>query len=156
MSPEYQTCIGGRKRTSRNATSACPATLRTNRASRIHKRTLFLLVHPFVVPEPLALEELLRVVLELELQEILQLGIAGVDLAAQRIAVVGREVAAAVLEADVDQAAEHVARLDQAAGVVLDVHVEDHAGVGLARPGQEALAVLLDQADGAVDRKSVV
>ncbi len=56
-----------------------------------------------------------------------------------------------MLEPDVDQAAEHVARLDQAARGVLDVHVEDHARIRLARPGHEALAVLLDQAHRAVD-----
>src|SRR5918995_490137 len=115
MSPEYQACMGGRNRTSRNATSACPATRRTKSANSAHRSKLLLLVHPFVVPVPLALEQFLRVVLELELQEILQLRKAGVDLAAQRVAVVGRVVAAAVFEADVDQAAEYVARLDEAA-----------------------------------------
>src|SRR5687767_14529883 len=156
MRPEYQASIGGSHATPKNATSICPRTLKAKRARSAQSRTLLFLKHPFVVPEPLALEQLLRVVLELELEEFLQLRVAGVHLAAQAVAVVGRVVAAAVLEADVDQAPEHVARLDQAAGGVLDVHVEDHAGVGLARPRQEALAVLLDEAHGAVDDVDLV
>jgi hypothetical protein len=54
--------------------------------------------------------------------------------------------AAAVLDAEVEQAPELVAGADGAAGAVLDVHVQVDAGVGLARPGEEALAVGLDQA----------
>src|SRR6185295_13613449 len=151
MRPEYQASIGGRNFTSKKATSAWPRTLSTNRPRRAHNNGLLLFVHSLVVAVPLALEQLLRVVLELELEEFGHLREAGVDLAPQAVAVIGRVVAAAVLEADVDQAPEHVARLDQTAGGVLDVHVEDHARVGLARPGHEALAVLLDQAHGAVD-----
>jgi hypothetical protein len=67
------------------------------------------------------------------------------------VAVVGGEVAAAVPQGEIDHAAELVAGADQAGAVVLDVQVEDDAGVGLLRPGQEALLVRLDQADGAVD-----
>src|SRR5919106_2009843 len=148
MRPEYQASIGGRNATSKKATSAWPATRRTNRASNAQRSRLRLLKHPFVVPIPLALEQLVRIVLALELEELLQLRVAGIDLPAQRVAVVGRVIAAAVLQADVDQAPEYVARLDEAACRVHDVHVEDDAGVGAARPRQEALAVLLDQTHG--------
>src|SRR5918992_92140 len=156
------TSWGGRKCTSRKTTSACPTTRSRNAMNRIQRRAVsgyppsFILVHPFVMPVPLALEKFLRVVLQLELQEFLHLREAGVDLAAQPVAVVGREVAAAVLEPDVDQAPEHVARLDEAARRVLDVHVEDDARIGPARPRHEALAVLLDQAHGAVDDVDLV
>src|SRR5688572_1415870 len=156
MSPEYQRSIGGSQETSARATRAWPATLKTKSASSAQSRLLGRLKHLLVVPVPLALEQLLRVVLALELEELLQLREARVDLAAQAVAVVGRVIAAAVLDADVDQPPEHVARLDQAARGVLDVHVEDHAGVGLARPGEEGLAVLLDQPDGAVDDVDLV
>src|ERR1051325_10956598 len=108
-------------------------------------------VHALVVPVPLALEELVRVVLALELEELRHLRVAGVDLAAQRVAVVGGVVAAAVAQPEVDQAPQRVGAADHPAGGVLDVQVEDDAGVGLARPGEEALAVLLDQAHRAVD-----
>src|SRR5688572_29888840 len=108
MRPEYQTAIGGRKGTSSRATRTWPSTLAAKSANRTHKRRSALLVHPFVVPVPVALEKLLRVVFQLQLQELLHLGEAGVDLAAQSVAVIGREVAAAVFQADVDQAPEHV------------------------------------------------
>src|SRR5687768_18154548 len=106
MRPEYQASIGGSHVTPKNATSICPSTLKAKRARSAQSRRLLFLKHPFVVPEPLALEQLLRVVLELELEEFLQLRVAGVHLAAQAVAVIGRVVAAAVLEADVDQAPE--------------------------------------------------
>src|SRR5712664_1044573 len=103
------------------------------------------------MPVPVALEQLLRVVLALELEELEELREAGLDLLAQGVAVIGGVVAAAVLDADVDQAPEGVAGADRAARGVLDVQIEDHAGVGLLRPGEEALAVLLDEPHRAVD-----
>src|SRR5688500_10886262 len=66
-------------------------------------------IHALVVPVPLALVELVRVVLALELEEVLHLREAGLDLALQRVAVIGRVVAAAVAQADVDQAPQGVA-----------------------------------------------
>src|SRR5262245_4393823 len=164
MRPEYQRSIGGSQVTPKNATIAWPATRSTNSPSRIQSSATIrpektwsvpvLLVgeeHALVVPVPLALEELFRFVRALELKDLVHLRIAGVDLAAQRVAVVGGVVAAAVAQADVDQAPQRVAAADHAAGGVLDVQVEDDAGVGLARPGEEALGVLLDQPHGAVD-----
>src|SRR6185295_15939325 len=160
MSPEYQRSIGGSQVTPQNATIAWPATRRTKSASRVQSRaiterrkpgSLVPEEHPLVVPVPLALEELVGIVLALELEEFRHLRVAGVDLAAQGEAVVGGVVAAAVAQAQVDQAPRRVGAADHAAGGVLDVQVEDDAGVGLARPGEEALAVLLDQAHCAVD-----
>src|SRR5205823_4150494 len=107
--------------------------------------------HVLVVPVPVALEQLFRVVLALELEEVGKLRVAGVDLATQRVPVIRRIPAAAVLDAQVDQAAELVAGADQAARGVLDVQVEDDAGVGLTRPGEEALLVLLDEPHRAGD-----
>src|SRR5688572_12604856 len=98
-------------------------------------------VHPLVVAVPVALEELVLVVLALEPEEIAELREAGVDLVAQRVAVIRRVVAAAVLDGEVEQAAELVARADEAGAGVLGVHREAHAGVGLARPREEALGV---------------
>src|SRR5512145_2837890 len=148
--------MGGRKPTSKKATSTCPATRSTNRPNRNQSRSSALLVHPFVVLVPVALEELLRVVLELQFEKFLHLREAGVDLTAQGVAVVGGEVASTMLEADVDQAAEHVARLDESARGVLDVNVEDHARVRAPRPRQEALAILLDEPHRSVDHVDLV
>src|SRR5687767_4223178 len=96
-SPEYQRSIGGSHGTPKNATIAWPATRSTNSASRIQSsaaKSPMLLgeVHALVVPVPLALVELLRVVLAFQLQEFRHLREARVDLAAQRIAVVRRVV----------------------------------------------------------------
>src|SRR5262245_61012723 len=163
MSPEYQRSIGGSHVTPQNATIAWPATRSTNSASSDQSsgttnqgQTTFLgllvpKVHALVMAVPLALEELVGIVFALELEELRHLRIAGIDLAAQRVAVIGRVVAAAVAQAQVDQAPQRVGAADHAAGGVLDVQVEDDAGVGLARPGEEALAVRLDQAHRAVD-----
>src|SRR6266849_577166 len=87
------------------------------------------------MPVPVALEQLLRVVFSLQQQEIAELREAGLDLLAQGVAVIGGVVAAAVLDADVDQAPEGVAGADRAARGVLDVQVEDHAGVALEDGG---------------------
>src|SRR5918996_989624 len=155
MRPEYQRSIGGSHCTSKKATRNWPKTRRTKSAVSA-QRKLALLKHLLVVPVPLALEELLFVVLALELHHLRQARVAGLDLAADGVAVVGREIAAAVLDADVDQAPEDIARLDETAGRVLDVYVEDDARVRPARPGHEALAVLLDEPYGAVDDVDLV
>src|SRR3954464_10140653 len=161
--PEYQRSIGGSQGTSQNATIAWPATRRTKSASSVQSRAISatrirdrprLLVpeeHPLVMAVPLALEEVVGIVLALELEELRHLRVAGFDLAAQGKAIVGGVVAAAVTQTEVDQAPQRIGAADDAPGGVLDVQVEDHAGVGLARPGEEALAVLLDQAHRAVD-----
>ena len=80
-------------------------------------------IHSPVMAVPVALEQLFLVVLALEQQELPEAGVADVDLLAQRVAVVGEVVAAAVLDADVDQPAEGVAGADRAARRVLDVRV---------------------------------
>src|SRR6267142_616797 len=83
--------------------------------------------HVLVVPVPVALEQLFGVVLALELEEVGELRVARVDLATQGVPVIRRVPAAAVLDAQIDQAAELVASADQAARGVLDVQVEDDA-----------------------------
>src|SRR5688500_15568108 len=98
MRPEYQRGIGGSQETPKYATRNCPATLSANSASSAQSAALsprgslfrspFRKVHPLVMPVPLALEELLGVVLQLQLEELLHLREAGVDLAAQGVAVV--------------------------------------------------------------------
>src|SRR5262245_23174560 len=110
MRPEYQASIGGSHVTPRNATSTWPTTRRMKSATSAQMRLLGL-KHVLVVLVPLALEQLLRVVLPLQLEHLRQARMARLDLAPDRVAVVGRVVAAAVLEADVDQPPEHVAGL---------------------------------------------
>src|SRR3990172_8167139 len=100
---------------------------------------------------PVALENLGGGVFALEIEKVRELRIAGLDLLAGGVLVVGREVAAAVPDADVDQAPERVRGMADSFRRVRDVQVEDDAGVGLLRPREEALAVLLDEADRAVD-----
>ena len=112
--------------------------------------------HLLVVAVPVALENLVRVVLPLQAQEFGHLRIARLDLLAGRPAVVGEEVAAAERDGAVDQAAEVSRGLADAVLGVLDVQVHDDAGPRLARPGEEALVVALDEADRAVDELDAV
>src|SRR5882724_5912972 len=107
--------------------------------------------HLLVVAVPLALEQLAGVVPALELQELPELRIAGLDLPSLGVPVIGRVIAAAGLDAEIDEPSKRIGGAGHALLRVLDVQVEDHASVWLFRPGEEALPVLLDQADGAVN-----
>src|SRR2546427_6987579 len=107
--------------------------------------------HPRVEAIPVALEPLLGVVLALQLQELDELRVAGLDLHPRRPVMVGQVIAAAVLDRPVDEAAEIACRLLDRLGVVRRVNVEDDARVAVLCPWEEALIVLLDEADGAVD-----
>ena len=84
------------------------------------------------------------------------LRVARLDLGAARPAVIGEEIAAAELDRAIDQPPEMVGGLGNAIRVVIDVQVHDGADPGLARPGQKAFVVLLDQADGSVDQRHAV
>src|SRR2546430_469401 len=103
------------------------------------------------MPVPVALEEFARIVFALQLEEFLELRERRLYLAPERVAVVRRVIAATMAQADVDQRAERIGGADEAGARALDVEVEDHARIGLLRPGEEALAVLLDPPHGAVD-----
>ena len=105
---------------------------------------------------PIALEDLARIVAPLEAQELGHLRVAGLDLPAGRPAVVGEIVAAAELDGAVDQAAEVVSGLAQAVLVMIHVQVHDGADPRFARPGEKALAVLLDETDRPVDELRAV
>src|SRR5213592_1377935 len=100
---------------------------------------------------PVTLETLVGVVLPLEPQEVDELRVAGLDLAACGPAVIRQVVAAARAERKVDEPAKRVGRSRDPLGSVHDVQIEDHAGPGLPGPGQEALVVALDEADRSVD-----
>src|SRR5213593_2111432 len=80
-----------------------------------------------------------------------ELRVAGLDLRPRRPVMVGQVITAAVLDRPVDEAAEIARRLLDRLGIVCRVQVEDDARVALLRPGEEALVVLLDEADGSVD-----
>src|SRR5712691_5408383 len=115
-SPEYHSCIGGRNSAPKNATSAWPATRSANRASKTQRSgarprdasgaAISAREHFPVVSVPVALEDFRGIVLALELEELGELRVAGLDLLARRVLVVGRVVAAAVVDADVDQPPE--------------------------------------------------
>src|SRR5881296_3269357 len=107
--------------------------------------------HARVEAIPVALEQLLGVVPALQLQEVDELRVAGLDLRPRRPVMVGQVITAAVLDRPVDEAAEIARRLLDRLGIVRRVQVEDDARVALLRPGEEALVVLLDEADGAVN-----
>src|SRR5260221_2908940 len=107
--------------------------------------------HRLVEAIPVALKSLLGIVLALSLEELDELRVAGLDLRPRRPVMVGQVVAAAVLDRPVDEASEVAGRLLERVRVVRRVQVEDDGGVALLCPGQEALVVLLDEPDGAVD-----
>ncbi len=87
----------------------------------------------------------------LQAQELAELRVAGLHLLASGVAAVGQVEAAAVADRQVVQAPEGRSGVPQPARRVNGVQVEDDAGVRLPGPGEEALAVALDQADRAVD-----
>ena len=95
------------------------------------------------MPVPVALEEFARIVFALQLEEFLELRERRLYLAPERVAVVRRVIAATVAQADVDQRAERIGGADEAGARALDVQVEDHARIGLLRPGEEAFAAFL-------------
>src|SRR5438093_7248332 len=107
--------------------------------------------HARVEAVPVALEPLLGVVPALQLQEVDELRVAGLDLRPRRPVMVGQVITAAVLDRPVDEAAEIARRLLDRLGIVRRVQVEDDARVALLRPGEEALVVLLAERDGSVD-----
>src|SRR5437867_8916183 len=107
--------------------------------------------HARVEAIPVALEQLLGVVPALQLQEVDELRVAGLDLRPRRPVMVGQVIAAAVLDRPVDEATEIACRLLDRLRIVRRVNVEDDARVAFLRPWEEALIVLLDEADGAVD-----
>ncbi len=63
---------------------------------------------------------------------------------------VGEVIAASMRDRMVNQSNEGARGVDKRRSVVIDVQVEDHARIGLARPWQSALCIRLDQANRAV------
>src|SRR5262252_2293508 len=112
--------------------------------------------HLLVVPVPIALEHLGRIVAPLEAQKLGHLRVARLDLPAGCPSVVGGKVAAGKFDCAIDQPAEVVGGLAPAVLVVIHVQVHDGADPRLARPGEEALVVLLDEADRSVDELRTV
>src|SRR5687768_12236357 len=86
-----------------------------------------------------------------EFEKVAKLRIAGCYLLFCSEFVVGEIKIAVKVEGQVDQSAQRGLRLFQTFGRVIDVQIEDDAGVGAIGPGQKGFVVLLDQADRAVD-----
>ena len=107
--------------------------------------------HLAIVAVPRALEPLIGIVLTLQHQKLLHLWVAALNLVAPRPAMVSQVIAAAVRDAEVDEITERCGRFLDLAWRVLDVQVEDDAGIPIARPGQKRLVVFFDQANRAVD-----
>src|SRR5262245_50925207 len=112
--------------------------------------------HLLVVPVPIALEHLGRIVAPLEAQKLGHLRVARLDLPAGCPSVVGEKVAAGKFDCAIDQPAEVIGGLAPAVPVVIHMQVHDGADPRLARPGEEALVVLLDEADRSVDELRTV
>src|SRR5687768_14056169 len=103
------------------------------------------------MPIPVALETLLGIIGELVTQELDHPRMASLDLVAAGEAAVGEVEAAAFGNRQIGQAAEGVVGAGGTGGGVLGVEIEDHAGPGVSRPGEDALVVALDKANSAVD-----
>ena len=100
---------------------------------------------------PVAGEEGRGIVRFFEAEEFAKARVAGFDLGARGPAVIGEIVAAALPDREVDEAAEGGLRGAEASGSVRDAKIENDAGLWLARPGEDALLIALDQANRAVD-----
>src|SRR5436309_13373098 len=81
--------------------------------------------HPRVEAIPVALEPLLGVVPALQFQELDELRVAGLDLCPRRPMMVGKVIAAAVLDRPVDEAAEIARRLLDRLRIVRRMQIED-------------------------------
>src|SRR5438874_1252512 len=112
--------------------------------------------HALVVAVPVALESLLGIVAPLGAEKLRELRVARLHLLARREPMVGQVVAPAVADPRVDELPEFRGRALEPRGAVVHVQVEDHARVRLFGPGKEALVVLLDETDGAVDQGGVL
>src|SRR5688500_15776067 len=100
---------------------------------------------------PVAHENLMWIEALLFLEKVRQFGIAGEDLIACRPFVVGKIVAATIIDGDLDQAAEGAFGLFDTALGVFHAKIQNDAGPRLARPGEKRLLIALDQANRAVN-----
>src|SRR5439155_19860813 len=90
--------------------------------------------HRPVMPIPLALESLLRIVLLFEPEELRELWITRLHLRARRMPMVRQIVAAAAANRHIDQPPERRRRVFPTLRRMRDMQVENHAGVPLLRP----------------------
>ena len=144
-SPDCHCSIGGRNGAASSDTASWPATRPVNSASSVHSAAARVIPqaigeHRPVMAPPVALEPLLRVVLQLAPQELGELRIRRLHLIAARPAVIGQEIAAAMTDRHVDQRTERVGAAVDAGRRVLDVQVEDGARPAVARPGRKLSA----------------
>src|SRR5215831_11649338 len=107
--------------------------------------------HSAVMPVPIALKKFTRIILPFCGQELLELRITTFHLFTSGEAVVGKVIAAAMLDSQVDQRAEAPGGKFNSLRIVGNMQVEDDAGITVAGPGHEALVVLFDQPHHPVD-----
>jgi hypothetical protein len=69
---------------------------------------------------------------------------------------IGEEVTAIVMDGDVDEALKCRSRVRHAPSIMIDVQVEDDAGIAFAGPREECLGVTFDQAHGSIDEVHLV
>src|SRR5687767_2839860 len=88
-----------------------------------------------IMPIPLALEALGRIVLARQTQEVGKLWIPSFHLLTRGIAMVGEKIAAAIVARHVDQTSEVAATPAPALRRVVHVQIENDTGIGLLGPG---------------------
>src|SRR2546422_870569 len=100
-----------------------------------------------MVAIPVALKHLIRIVLLFQPQKLANLWITAFKLILARPPAIRQVVAPAVADPEIDEVAERVRRAIERGGRMLDMQIEDHAGIAVARPSQTRLVILLNQAD---------
>src|SRR5580704_8560734 len=108
--------------------------------------------HRPVISVPVALKPFFWVVFLLQSEEFRELGIAVLNLFSIGETMVGQVIRASAPSCHVDEPSESIGRALNSLGAVDGVQVEDDARIRLLCPGQEALIVALDNADGPVDQ----
>ena len=101
---------------------------------------------------PFTLKTLFRVVLLLQPEELCELRVAGFNLLSSGITMVRKIVRAFAAYRHVDESPEGILRTLKPLGAVNRMKVEDRAGIGLFRPGQEALIIALDKTHCAINQ----
>src|SRR5258708_5622356 len=107
--------------------------------------------HLLVMTIPVAPKDFFGIVLELHLQKLPELRIAGFDLLLRCETMIRKIIAAGVPDPQIDQASKRASSVPQADRVVSHVQVEDYAGERFASPSKEAFVITLNQSNRSVD-----
>ena len=147
-----------------NKASTWPMTRAANSATQLHSSVAAercaiqaaIIEQARQVAIPVALENSFGIEPALRGEELPDRGMRGFDLRGVREAVIGEEVAAAMAQGQIDEPAKVIGGARHILATVVDVQVEDHAGVVFARPGQRGFVLRFDEPDRAVDEIDAV